>query len=162
MVLEAVYAPIAPAIERALLVGAVAMLPWPFMDYAYVQAMQTLSGKWSATPQLRLSLVIAPWALLLLIFFLARMGRKVERLGQLAGAVASLVALLRYEQLNDAAVRTLGVGAPVWMLGLIIVFAGICLTTLRWPKHLQRAINGVVGRPPDTGARPRPPVKMQA
>ena len=153
--LEATYAPIAPAIERALLIGAVAMLPWPFMDYAYVQAMQTLSGRWTSAPQIRLSLVIAPWALLLLVFFLSRMGRKVERLGQLAGAAASLVAVLRYEQLNDAAVRTLGVGAPFWMIVILIIFAGLCLTTLRWPKHLQRAINGVVGRPPDAGARVR-------
>ena len=85
--LEAKYALIAPAIERAMLIGAVSMLPWPFMDYAYVQAMQTLSGRWSVAPHFRLSLVIAPWALLLLIFFLGRMSRKIERLGQLAGAV---------------------------------------------------------------------------
>jgi hypothetical protein len=155
--LEARYAPIAPAIERALLIGAVAMLPWPFMDYAHMQAMQTLSGRWTGSFQPRLSLIIAPWALLLLVFFLARMGRKVERLGQLAGAVASLIAVLRYEQLNDVAVRTLGVGAPLWMIVILLLITLFCMTTLRWPRHLQRAINGVVGRPPDEGADRAPP-----
>jgi hypothetical protein len=159
--LERVYAPIAPAIERALLVGAVAMLPWPFMDYAYTQAMQTLSGRWTPSLQFRLSLVIAPWALLILVFFLARMGRKIERLGQLAGAGASVVALLRYEQINDASVRIVGVGAPIWVLPIIIILATVCLTTLRWPKRFQRAINGVIGRPPDEGTDRPPPFFKQ-
>ncbi len=155
--LEARYAPIAPAIERALLIGAAAMLPWPFMDYAHAQAMQTLAGRWTAGLQPRLSLVIAPWALLLLIFFLARMGRKIERLGQLAGAGASVIAVLRYEQLNDAAVRTLGAGAPLWLIPLLLAACVFALTMLRWPRHLQRAINGVVGRPPDEGTERAPP-----
>ena len=147
--LETRYALIAPAIERALLIGAVAMLPWPFMDYAYVEGMQTLSGRWSATAQVRLSLVIAPWALLLLVFFLQRMGRKIERLGQLAGAFVSLVAILRYDQLSDVAVRWLGVGAPIWMIGALIVISFLCLAALRWPSHMQRGLNGLFGRHPD-------------
>jgi hypothetical protein len=155
--IERRYAAIAPAIERALLIGAVAMLPWPFMDYAHMQAMQTLSGRWTGSFQPRLSLVIAPWALLLLVFFLARMGRKIERLGQLAGAGASVIAVLRYEQLNDVAVRTLGIGAPLWVIAAILFLALACISTLRWPRHLQRAINGVVGRPPDEGTDAPPP-----
>jgi hypothetical protein len=146
------YALIAPAIERTLLIGAIAMLPWPFMDYAYVQAMQTLSGRWTEAPQIRLSLVIAPWALLLLIFFLARMSRKIERMGQLVGAVVSLIALLRYEELSDGAVRLLGIGAPGWIIGALAVVSFICLMALRWPAHLQRALNSVFGRHPDDHA----------
>jgi hypothetical protein len=147
--LETEYKLIAPAIERALLIGAVAMLPWPFMDYAYASAMQTLSGRWTFAPQLRLSLVIAPWALLLLVFFLGRMSRKIERMGQLAGAVVSMVALLRYEELNDAAVRTLGVGAPAWIVVVLPLLSIACLTALRWPAHLQKGMNGMFGRQPD-------------
>ena len=159
--LEEKYALIAPAIERSLLIGAVAMLPWPFMDYAYVSAMETLSGRWHVAPQLRLSLVIAPWALLLLVFFLGRMGRKIERLGQLAGAVVSLVALLRYEELNDAAVRTLGIGAPEWVIVVLPLFSFICLLVLRWPAQLQSALNGMFGRqaeaaPPQAGPKVSP------
>ena len=154
--LEHTYVAIAPAIERALLIGAAAMMPWPFMDYAYTQAMQALSGRPTSAVELRFSLVIAPWALLLLVFFLARMGRKIERLGQLVGAFASLVAVLRYEQLNDVAVRYLGIGAPWWMLIVLVVFIATCLSVLRWPRHMQRAINGVIGRHPDVGTGPPP------
>ena len=159
--LEAKYALIAPAIERAMLIGAVSMLPWPFMDYAYVQAMQTLSGRWSVAPHFRLSLVIAPWALLLLIFFLGRMSRKIERLGQLAGAVVSLLALLRYEQFNDAAVLSLGIGAPFWIVGALPLLAIAGLMALRWPAHLQRGLNGVFGRHPDANTASPPNVHSQ-
>jgi len=121
--LEEEYAPLAPSVERSMLIGALAMLPWPIMDYAHLQAMQTLVGRWSTSPDLRLSLVIAPWTLLLLFYFLGRMSRKIERLGQLAGAVASIIALLRYEQLNDWGVRLLGIGAPIWTIGILAVLA---------------------------------------
>ena len=154
--LETHYHGIAPAIERSLLIGAVAMLPWPFMDYAYLEAMQTLTGRWSSGPQFRLSLVIAPWALLLLLYFLARMGRKIERMGQLAGAVASVIALLRYEQLNDWAVRVLGAGAPMGMIGALVAFAIVCLLLLRQSGHLQRAINVALGAHPNDGAAQGP------
>lgn len=154
--LEARYASIAPVIERTMLIGAVAMLPWPFMDYAYVQAMQTLSGRWTIGPQFRLSLIIAPWALLLLIFFLGRMSRKIERLGQLAGALVSLIALLRYEQMSDAAVMLLGVGAPSWMPASLLALSIVCLMALRWPQPLQRALNAIFGRQPDDKT-PMPP-----
>ena len=53
------------------------MLFWPAMDYGYQQTANVLFGRWgSAGPQLRLSLVIAPWALLLLFYFLTRLGKK--------------------------------------------------------------------------------------
>lgn len=119
--LDRAYPSLAPAIERSLFIGALAMLLWPAMDYAYLTAMQTLTGRWSGQPELRLSLVIAPWALLILMYFLARMSRKIERMGQLVGAAASIVAVLRYEQLNDWAVRFVGIGAPIWSVAVLAV-----------------------------------------
>jgi hypothetical protein len=119
--LDHTYPSLAPAIERSLFIGAIAMLLWPAMDYAYLTAMQTLTGRWSDQPELRLSLVIAPWALLILMYFLARMSRKIERMGQLVGAAASIVAVLRYEQLNDWAVRIVGIGAPIWSVAVLAV-----------------------------------------
>ena len=64
----------------------------------------------SMAPQLRYSLVIVPWALLLLFYFLRRLGKQGELIGQIAGVVSAAVAVLRYEQLNDWAVRLLGIG----------------------------------------------------
>ena len=96
--LEARYPENAIAIERSMLVGAAAMLIWPFMDYAYHQTALAIFGRLSDGPHLRLSLVIGPWALLLLFYFLGRLGRKIERVGQLGGGIASFIAVLRYEE----------------------------------------------------------------
>ncbi len=129
--LEHVYPDIAPAMERSLLIGALAMLLWPAMDYAHLTALQTLYGRWSASPEVRLSLIIGPWALLILMYFLARMSRKIERMGQLAGAAASIIAVLRYEQLNDWAVRFVGIGAPIWSVAMLAVLALIGFAVLK-------------------------------
>ena len=87
------------------------MLFWPAMDYGYQQTANVLFGRCDAGLQLRLSLVIAPWALLLLFYFLRRLGKQGEMIGQIAGVVVAAVAVLRYEELNDWAVRLFGVGA---------------------------------------------------
>ena len=55
--------------------------------------------------------MIAPWALLLLFYFLRRLGKQGEMIGQIAGVVTAAVAVLRYEELNDWAVRLLGIGS---------------------------------------------------
>ena len=77
------------------------MLFWPAMDYGYQQTANALFGRFKRGPQLRLSLVIAPWALLLLFYFLRRLGKQGEMVGQISGVVLAAVAVLRYEQLND-------------------------------------------------------------
>ena len=100
-----------PAVERGVIIGAFAMLLWPAMDYGYQQTANVLFGHSGHGPQLRLSLVIAPWALLLLFYFLRRLGKQGETIGQIAGVVTAAVAVLRYEDLNDWAVRLLGTGS---------------------------------------------------
>jgi hypothetical protein len=121
--LERLYPTHAIAIERSMLVGAAAMLVWPMMDYAYHQTALSLFGRVADGPHIRLSLVIGPWALLLLFYFLGRLGRKVERLGQVVGGFASLLAVLRYEQVNDWAVRLVGMGGAVWEIGAMVLVA---------------------------------------
>ena len=127
------YRAMVPTLERGMIFGALAMLLWPAMDYGYQQTANALFGRWSAGPQLRLSLVIAPWALLLLFYFLRRLGRQGETIGQIAGVVTAGVAVLRYEELNDWAVRLFGVGSQGYIIvGLaVIAFAG--LVALLWP-----------------------------
>jgi hypothetical protein len=111
-----------PPIERGVIVGAIAMLLWPIMDYGYQQTANVLFGRFHGL-QLRYSLVIVPWALLLLFYFLRRLGRRGETIGQIAGVVTAAVAVLRYEDLNDWAVRILGIGTNAWIIGALIVLA---------------------------------------
>lgn len=116
------YAELVPPIERGVIIGAFAMLFWPIMDYGYQQTANVLFGRLEGL-QLRYSLVVVPWALLLLFYFLKRLGRRGEMIGQIAGVVTAAVAVLRYEDLNDWAVRLLGVGTSRWIVVALVVLA---------------------------------------
>jgi hypothetical protein len=136
--IDLLYREIIPAVERGVIIGALAMLFWPAMDYAYQQTANVLFGRWQSGAQLRLSLVIAPWALLLLFYFLRRLGKQGETVGQIAGVVTAGVAVLRYEDLNDWAVRLVGVGSQEWMIAglLVVALAGYVALLWPWRSHL--------------------------
>ena len=142
------YREMVPAIERGVIIGAFAMLLWPAMDYGYQQTANVLFGRWQSSTQLRLSLVIAPWALLLLFYFLRRLGRQGETIGQIAGVVTAAVAVLRYEDLNDWAVRLLGTGSQEWLFVGLLVVALAGFVALLWPWRSQFAA------PPTNAAAP--------
>jgi hypothetical protein len=126
-----------PAIERGVIIGAFAMLFWPMMDYGYQQTANVLFGRADSGPQFRLSLVIAPWALLLLFYFLRRLGKQGEIIGQVSGVVAAGVAVLRYDALNDWAVRLLGVGTNEVIVGVMVAIAFAGFVALVWPWRLD-------------------------
>ena len=132
------YRELMPRLERGVMIGAIAMLFWPFMDYAYQQTSNALFGRFNPGLQLRLSLVIAPWALLLLFYFLRRFGKQGEMVGQISGVVLAAVAILRYEQLNDWGVRLLGIGADQWFLAALTVLAFGGLIALLWLRRNSR------------------------
>jgi hypothetical protein len=120
--LDQYYGELIPPIERGVIIGAFAMLFWPIMDYGYQQTANVLFGRFEGM-QLRYSLVIVPWAMLLLFYFLRRLGRQGEMIGQIAGVVTAAVAVLRYEDLNDWAVRILGIGTNMWIVGVLVALA---------------------------------------
>jgi hypothetical protein len=124
-----------PRLERGVIIGAFAMLFWPAMDYGYQQTANALFGRLEAGPQLRLSLVIAPWVLLLLFYFLRRLGKQGELIGQISGVVVAAVAVLRYEQLNDWIGRLFGIGADRWTLIAQAVLAVVGLAALLWSRR---------------------------
>jgi hypothetical protein len=135
------YRDLVPTIERGVIIGAFAMLFWPIMDYGYQQTANVLFGRFHGT-QLRYSLVIVPWALLLLFYFLRRLGKQGELIGQIAGVVTAAVAVLRYEDLNDWAVRILGIGTNVWIIGVLVALAVVGFIGLIRPF---RGIPGPLG-----------------
>jgi hypothetical protein len=132
------YRELVPRLERGIIIGAFAMLFWPAMDYGYQQTANALFGRLEAGPQLRPSLVIAPWALLLLFYFLRRLGRQGEMVGQISGVVVAAVAVLRYEQLNDWVGRLFGIGADRWTLIAQAVLAVLGLAGLLWLRRSGR------------------------
>lgn len=144
---DAHYARYVPAMERGLIIGGLAMLLWPAMDYGYLTTTNVMFGHLGDGPQFRLSLVIAPWTLLLLFYFLRRLGKQGEMVGQISGVVAAAVAVLRYEQLNDWANRLLGIGMPPVMLGILVglAVAGLFALFARW--HVAPGIPEDAKRP---------------
>ncbi len=121
-----------PAIERGIIIGGLAMLIWPLMDYAYLQTSLTLFGRQTPGLHFRWSLVIVPWAILLPFFFLSRLGGNLERIAQIASVLASAVAIMRYQQINDFAVRVFGAGAERWVIGLIVGLSLLAFIGLFW------------------------------
>jgi hypothetical protein len=142
--LKARYARHLPAMERGIVVGAIAMLFWVLMDYGYQQATDVLFGREQEGISPRLSLIFVPWAVLLIFYFMERLGRDLERVAQIATIVGSGYTLLRYQQINDLTARVLGVGAEWWhfvLLGIIgLALLAILLQPLwrRAPEPAQR------------------------
>jgi hypothetical protein len=130
--IDELYGNLVPSLERGVIIGGLAMLFWLAMDYGYQQTANVLFGRPQASPQLRPSLVLVPWGLLLLFYFLRRLGKQGELVGQISGVVFAGVAVARYEQLNDWIVRLVGIGAAPWMLAVLIAVALIGLVALFW------------------------------
>jgi hypothetical protein len=123
--LEELYGPYIPSLERGVLIGAVAMLMWPMMDYGYQQVANAVFGRLDPGLQVRWSLVVAPWALLLSFYFMRRLGERAEMVGRLLGVAASGIAVVRYEDINDWSARLVGAGAgPVSMVAMAVVLMG--------------------------------------
>lgn len=116
-------------IDRHVMIGGIAMLLWPIMDYAYLDVTNVLFGRPSDDVQVRLSLVAVPWAMLLLFHYLRRFARKVEVIGQIVGVAGGVVALLARDELKDWAVKLVGIGMPWWMPWAMIAacLAGLVL-----------------------------------
>ncbi len=132
------YRPHVPAIERGVVVGAIAMLFWPLMDYGYQQTSDVMFGREASGPPIRLSLVIGPWAALLLFYFMKRFGEGLERVAQISTIAASAVAILRYQEINDWSARLLGSGAAWWHFAALVVLMIFGLYVLLRPWKTPR------------------------
>jgi hypothetical protein len=146
-VMDAHYRDLVPVVEKGVIIGAFAMLFWPLMDYGYQQTSNALYGRWGPGPQFRLSLIIVPWALLLLFYFLRRLRKNLEIVGQLAGVLASAIAVLRYEEINDWSVRLFGAGADNATVAILLGVAVLAFIQLWLPLRMPLSGKGVPQAP---------------
>lgn len=133
--IDTLYGSKVKAIERGVIIGAIAMLFWPIMDYGYQQTSDVLYGNYRGSFSPRWSLVIAPWVILLLFFFLRRFGKNLAMVGQMGGIAGALFAALRYQDINNWAQRFLGGGAELWMPYVYAGLAAAGLILLLWPRR---------------------------
>lgn len=134
-----------PRLERGVMIGALAMLLWPIMDYGYQQTSDALFGRVQSGPQMRLSLVIAPWALLLTFYFLRRLGKQAEIIGQLAGLIVTAIAVTRFDKVHDGAARLFGIGADPWMLILVAALSALGVVALLGQATRERRLPAAAG-----------------
>jgi hypothetical protein len=140
-----------PSIERGIMIGAIAMLFWPIMDYGYQQTADVLFGREYGAFKWRWSVVIGPWVVLLLFFFLRRLGKNMAMVGQFSGIAGGLFAVLRYQDINNWAQRFFGAGADDWMPFVFGVLAFMGVAALLW-RQRSRAAQEVAGSPDDPPA----------
>jgi hypothetical protein len=126
------------AIERGVLVGAVAMVVFPVMNHAFLQSAALLyfgggpSGGYRATAPL-LSFMLGAWGLILLFFFYGRQNERMQNLARMGGMIGSAVAVVKYDQIIDVFVRVFGTGAGFINVVLVCIaaFAAVMLV-LTW------------------------------
>ena len=126
------YRELVPRLERGVIIGALAMLLWPAMDYGYQQTANVLFGRRRGL-QLRLSLVIAPWALLLLFYFLRRLGKQGEMIGQISGVVSprSPCCATSSSTTGGCACSASGPISCSWLLLTVLASVAVALIWLR-------------------------------
>ncbi len=118
----------ASRIERGVLVGAIAMLLWPITNHAFIQAATVLYGGYGDGAYAKMSplfsAIFGMWALLLIMFFFRQHERDLEAAGKIFGGVASVIAVMKYNQIIDYSVRFVGSGSDAWevlvLCGLIV------------------------------------------
>ena len=133
------YQALIPSIERGVIVGAMAMIAWALMDYGYQEVADALFGRWTDGLPIRLSLVVCPWTLLLLFYFLRHLEKYSAIIGQISGAVVAAVYVLRYESVNDWSVLFLGIGASALSIALLVAISFAGVLWIIWPRRSKAA-----------------------
>lgn len=131
-------------IEVGVLVGAVAMIFFPFMSQGYVQSADALfgvqqKGGFRSIVTL-MSFLFGAWALLILLFFFRRRNQELELAAKLAGVLASTIAVLKYDLLVSIVVRTLGSGASEAAVAVLVALAVLAVLILLSPLARRVAV----------------------
>jgi hypothetical protein len=132
-------------IERGILVGAVAIVLWPIANHAFLQASEALYGRigqgayGSFSPVF--SLAFGAWAVLLVMFFFRQHERDLEAAGKIAGAVGGAIAVLKYNEIIDFAVRFVGAGSSPLELAVLCSLLIGAFVTLAWGAGIAPSLD---------------------
>lgn len=154
--LDVLYWRYSNRIERGVIIGALAMLIWPVSNHAYLQTASLLYGDayggFYATISPGISLLFAAWALLLVLFFFRRQDRDLEKAGKMAGGFASAIAVLKYNEIVDFAMRFVGSGSDPFEIGVLAAALFAAFLALLWGSRFDGEPH--VAPPPQPGAGP--------
>lgn len=144
------------SIENGVIVGAVAMVLWFLMDYGYQQTSDLLFGRQQTGFPIRLSFVIVPWAVLLVLYFTKSERGKETQLnpGQLLIALASNIAAVQYDKIANLSFRLLGAGAEWKIFALLVFISLLMLFVILFPNFLP----SVFGQLEEKSSKEKPPI----
>lgn len=135
------YSEYLSAIERGVLVGAVAMVVFPIMNHAFLQSAALLyfgggpSGGYRALAP-GFSFALGAWGLLLLFFFYGRQNERVQNLARMGGMIGSAVAVIKYDVIIDLFVRLFGTGAGIAnIIAVCVVALGAVVVLMTWSNR---------------------------
>lgn len=133
---DKLYGTYSRRIERGVIIGAVAMMLWPLMNHAFLQAVSVLYGTKTESMYVQLSplfsLIFGCWSLLIVLFFFRQHERDLEAAGKIFGGVASVIAVMKYNQIIDYSVRFVGSGSSKWEVAVLAVLLIVALLALVW------------------------------
>jgi hypothetical protein len=133
---DSLYARYARRIERGIIIGAIAMLLWPIANHAFLQSSSALYGRVGqgnyGDMSAAFSLAFGAWALLIVLFFFRQHERDVEAAGKIAGAMVSVVAVIKYNEIIDYGVRFVGAGSNPWEIGVLGLILVVAFAALLW------------------------------
>ncbi len=134
-------------VENGVLIGATAMLFWPFTNQAFLQSAAVLYGPYSGSIYQDalgpvFSAIFGLWGLLILFFFFRHQEKTVELWVKVLGGMASVVAAVRYEEIIDYAVRFTGSGTyRITFLVLAIFGTLVYVSSWFWPQRRARELS---------------------
>lgn len=143
-ILDSHYRRHSRALSRGLLVGSLAMVAWPLMDYGYFQTSQLLYGDGDnrAGLPLRLSFVMVPWAGMITYYFLnrllARPSRRLELSVQIIGGAIGFATFFGSGALMNLAQRFFSAGAYPWTIELCAGLTVLGFLYLAWRAMKDR------------------------
>lgn len=133
------------AVDRGVLVGAIAMLMLPLMHIGFLLSTQLLHGAGGTASPHRVpetfTTIFGIWGALIVVFFLHPANRQAESFSRIMGVIATLVFAVKGDIITDYVVRLFGAGAGTWSLGLMIAIALSLLFVLWGWKRVSGKAN---------------------
>lgn len=151
------YPEYSDAVDRGVLVGAIAMLMLPLMHIGFLLSTQLLHGDGGTASPHRVpetfTTIFGIWGALIVVFFLHPANQQAESFSRIMGVIATLIFAVKGDIVTDYVVRLFGAGAGVWSLGLMIAIALFLLFVLwgwRWvsgkpQEHETAAVSDTSG-----------------
>ncbi len=142
--IEQHYQSYADAIQRGVLIGALALVIFPIMSHAFQQSAALLYYGVGPTGGYRsaahfVSFAVFGWGLLILFFFWRKGDNaEIQTIVRIGGIIASAIAAFNYETLIDFFVWAVGSGAGLANLLIVTPLAVLAIIwVVRWSRPVQ-------------------------